>query len=268
MSLPLYTTSNPLRAYKPLFVSGGYDTSIAATLIWRGAAGTATAGIASTTLTLIDPTNGTSTFDMSNASYNTFGELKDAVEAKAGWECKLVGASRARFTYSSNLKVNTFSTADAQTATNPNGVNITLDATNALAMVACVGREADSALPAQVRQGLRHQNLFAEREINWVSNPVDVLAMLKVVRANGTFGSGAATFNVIIATQAADIATLISAAAGGATTVDGVLDEVIFGTGGLITNPGERIIIEYVQDTTAFTAGSIRIVNGGYGEPC
>jgi hypothetical protein len=239
--------------------SGGFDTSVAALLTYvKGGVWRVTAN--ATTIVLTNDGVTTATITTTDKNY---GEIKALVEANAGWQMKLVGTrSDGAMSPSGTNNYNTFGIT---TGTNA-GIALTHDATNSLKVGIAVGREGDTSLPAQIRDSGSNISRNAEPLDPQNDYAAAVGGYINEVSAVATYGGGALAWYVSICTQDADGAYIINGKAAGATTVSAVLNEADFGPGGLELKSSERAVVEIRNTTTAMSAGTLAVVNGGYGE--
>jgi hypothetical protein len=249
-----------IRDAKPLAFTQLYNASVPGIIYYDGNVTPAKLSLVTTTFTLKNAGATTATIDVSQAANDDWGELKTAIEANAGWHLTLVGALRADPVYASNLKIATFSEVTLGKA----GKSL-LYGSNARRMAVAIGREADTDLDAAARQ--------SEDTIPWIREPGEfnkdyhpaTAPFVQVLKADATFsGGGTATWTIARATQAADGGTIFTKT-GAATGAPSVLNADDFGAKVLELLPGERLVAQYSAGAD-ITAGSISVINGGYGE--
>ena len=250
--------------------SVAYNSSIAAYVAYAGPLdATHTYGLQSTTLTLTD-SSGASTFDLSNASYDTFGELQDAIAAIATgyWRLRLVGAKRADNTYSSNLKVNTVSAATVVPVT---GGAITWNVANSSIITCTVGIEGDTdttrAVPGWAKSGTKTVPAIEDPAISLEAYKAltvnDWRYLLEQAQINVTF-AGTATIALMEATQEADGSTIYSDSLTTATDYDFIAGVSNLPSNGLTGDPRKRLIIRVTAAGGAPSAGQINLTGGYY----
>ena len=212
------------------------------------------------TLRLNDGTTNTD-FLLTNALYDTMGELADAVNATAKYRMKLLAAKRSWNSYATTIKLITI----AATALTKTGVLVLWNSTNSLRLAVAVGPEGDPDVTiAQAKRSKGNMPVIRKASDLYGQTYVEsVAAYLGTVSAVATFSAGATTWNIYRSTDAADV--LVYTKAGAATTVTDTLDYTLLGLNGLQTALGERLVIEYVGSSANFTAGSISITDAGYG---
>ena len=114
---------SPLASYDNVAnIVRGYQNGLSAddvdpcfNIFYDGEESTATVSVHSVVANTMRLIYGATTTDflLTNAAYDTFGELQDAVNALPGWTMKRVAARRADSTYSSTLKIVAFGATSA-----------------------------------------------------------------------------------------------------------------------------------------------------------
>lgn len=247
------------------------DVSVAAILRHTGSASSPVYEINTTTAnTMYIDNDGdttatqTGTFDLSNASYDTFGELQDAINAVDGWELVLVGASRADNTYASDLKLLTVA---ADTAVG-SGALLYFDTSNADFATVTIGCEGLTSLTAEARNSADGMQEMLTRDASddvygqgGIVSPATVPVLLGASGLIDNTGTGANDWEIIVATQTEDIAT--HKFAGPADAAQGSIDADELGGEGIIGPEGGRIIVRLNADT-AFAAAAWNLSAWGY----
>jgi len=179
----------------------------------------------------VDNTVGVSgVLDVSNAAYDTFGEVVDAINASPNWEAYLVEALRADSSNDTLL-------AMAETFIVKNG-EVTLY------------KDTSAALNIGVRIGKR-SNVVGSEEMS--------AAEIYGINSLNTYSSGTSLINVYEIDEVAKTETLIYSAAAGATTVADAKTFVVNGRGSLASSKvGTHLLVKMIG--SAACTGSLTVI--------
>lgn len=252
---------------------GADDTDPAFTIVYDGdetSASVSVHSVVANTMRLIYGST-TTDFDLSNAAYNTYGELADAVNALAGWNMTLVAVTRADNTYSSNLKIIAFGATSCKTAA---GVTGYVDTSNALFRSMVVGVEQISAnldggtIPQRFRTSTNTIPYSSDPTYDNYS-PDDgtpkYSAGYGAQFLGGTFvgaiaGGAYAAWTITPCTQAVDGTAFTYADTAGTTGVKSVIGSDQIGGSGIV-KLGGRLVVKVSAQGQAITSSTLS-VNG------
>lgn len=246
------------RKLVPQFTSGAADDTDVAFMIWYdGDESTATVDVNTAVANTVRLAYGATTSDflLSNAAYNTFGELQDAVNALSGWHLLRVGATRADNTYASDLKVLAVAATNAISSAVPGGVAVYFDTSNWDARSLGIGMNFmatsnGQTVPVQARSSMS--------TVPWNQDPIysnyppddgtsryspGYGANLQTVSFVGSYGGGAsATVTITPCTDSADGTPLVFPVTAATTGVALNLGPDNFGTLGIDTLGGWLVV--------------------------
>ena len=246
------------------------DTDVAFNVWYDGDESTATIDVGVAVANTVRIVTGATTTDflLTNAAYDTGGELQDAVEAIAGWHLQRVGMTRANNTYSGDLKLLTLAATDAKQSTVPAGVNVFFDTSNADRRAAGIGMEFMTT-----SNGTTVQAPFkrSKSTIPWNQDPIysnyppddgspkyspgygAFIAGATFVGAHG----GYTVWTVTKCTHEADGETFVYPDTAGTTGVKSVIGSDVFGSDALQTQAGWLVVQVTASDGSAVTSSSI-----------
>lgn len=256
---------------------GAVSTDVGMIVKYTGTSSSATIAVAANgDITLIDngsadvttecPVSGAlgGVIVVANAACDTFGEVCDAINSSTtgAWRCVIVDGLRAD---SSNDTITTFGATQATLA---DGVLLKWDAAVAF-------KSTIALVPPKYRTSI--QPWLATRSVpapQMAQNPfAGTMTRLLLANETTTFGSGTSNYEIhsvrvrnfptagsgtALAVGGSEVDTLLYSTAGGATTVNKILD---FSTFGVLSNPDEKMVLR-VNNSAAMTAA----VHYAYGQ--
>lgn len=246
------------RKLVPQFTTGAADDTDMAFRIWYdGDEATAAVDLNTAVANTLRLTYGATTSDflLSNAAYNTGGEIQDAVNALAGWHLLRAGMTRADNTYASDLKLLTIASTSALSSAVPGGVPVYFDTSNWDARSLGIG---SNFLVTSNGQTVPAQACSSMSTVAWNQDPIysnyppddgtpkyslGYGANLESVSFVGSYGGGAsATVTITPCTDSADGTPMVFPVTAATTDVALNLGPDNFGAIGLDTLGGWFVV--------------------------
>lgn len=229
------------------------DTDPAFVIWYDGSETTATVSVHSVVANTMRLIYGSTTTDflLSNAAYNTYGELQDAVNALEGWHFQRIGRTRANNTYSSTLRIVAFGATNAKTSAGVVGYIDTSNEGNRSLGVGVNWLTAgldNQTTPAAARQPANTIPYASDPTYDNYS-PDDGTPKYSVgygaLFTGGTFvgtHAGNATWTITKCTDAADGETFVFSDTAATTGVKSVIGDDVIGAAGIGTNAGWIVV--------------------------